>query len=177
MSISLQSIDEIQARIVQETPMRILEQHGDRIADLISRQERLGGQHALEQFIAGYIADELSARKAGERGPVCGCSLPTCPLKRGVLPARVRIRGSGMLRPIDTRRRAAEWILDHPGDGAVLQEALDERDEEMGHLYGEWMQLYERIHHEQWSERMGKPKTDTEAEPAEEEQATAQVES
>lgn len=155
MSTSIESIEEVHESIVQETPLSVLEGHNDRISDLLKRKERLQSDHGLEQFIAAYVTEALEERKRGERDAICDCRLPTCPLKRGKVPAPLRIRGTGMLRPINTRRRAAEWVLDHPGNAAALQEALDARDEEIGELHAEWMALYQQLQDGEWKDRFG----------------------
>lgn len=157
MSTTTESVEEIQGRIVQQTPFGILAEYGERIADLLDRQERVSTDHGLEQFVAGHIAEAVQELDRGERESVCNCSIITCPLKRGVVPAPLRIRGSGLLRPTDTRRRAAEWSMDHPGDAASLQEALDEHDQQLSELHRDWMLLHQRMKRNEWDQGMRSP--------------------
>lgn len=140
---------------MHEMPIQILEEHSDTISELVKRTDRIHTDRGLEDFVSSYLSEQVVEREDGHVEPLCDCKLPTCPLKRGVAPAPLRIRGSGLLRPINTRRRAAEWVLDHPGDARILQEALIERDEAVGEMYARWMQLYNRMKREQWADRLG----------------------
>ena len=154
------SIDTIQQRIQHRIDIDILEEYSEQITDLLDRGQHIRGDRHLEAFLAVYLSEQVELRNSGERGPLCSCRLPTCSVKRGIVPAPIRIRGSGTLRPIETRRRAAEWALDHPGDASSIQEALDTFDAEIGHLYADWLQLYQQIKHQQWQDRVGSEEVD-----------------
>ena len=150
----MHSIKTLQQRIQHRTDLETLEQYSDRIADLLNRGEQFSSDRGLEQFVSRYLTDEVEKRDNGERGPLCSCRLPTCSIKRGVAPAPVRIRGDGTLRTLDTRRRAAEWVLDHPGDAAALQEALEEYDSEIGGLHADWLNLSQKLRQEEWGKQI-----------------------
>ena len=149
-----QSIDRLQQRIYHRTDLDILQEHADTISDLLERGQQLRTDQALEGFVSSHLSQELRRRERGERGPLCSCHLPTCPIKRGLAPPPIRIRGSGTLRAIDTRRSAAEWLLDHPGDAAALKEALDDYDAELGRLHSEWLLLYQQCNQKKWGRRV-----------------------
>lgn len=158
---AIQAIDTIQQRIQHRVDIDLLHERADEIADLLERGKRLRGDRRLEESIASYLSEQAERRDRDERGPLCSCRLPTCSVKRGIVPPPIRIRGSGTLRPIETRRRAAEWTLDHAGDAAAIQEALVEFDAEIGRLYAEWLTLYQEIKHQQWQDRVGSEDPDT----------------
>lgn len=74
---------------------------------------------AFEEFLTGYLADQLEALKDGSRtDPVCDCPRPTCPLKRGELPQMV-FDGETL------ERGARRYEREHIGSATVLNEARE----------------------------------------------------
>lgn len=163
MPIDTTPIDDLKHDIVVGIPEHVREDFGDRIADLLEREEKLRGEHALEEFLATRIQQAYDRRQRGERPPLCSCRLPNCALKRGVIPPAIRVRGSGELQAIDKRQKAAEWMQDHPGNAAALRDALSDRDAELGRLYHDWDALRSEMIAEKWDRKLKTPESDTDA--------------
>lgn len=146
MTINVEDIEILQQKIQHRIPLDVLEDYSDRIEDLIQRGEHLKDDRNLERHVSTYLSEQIDLRLEGDRGePLCSCRLPTCSIKRGVVPAPIRVRGSGLLIERDIRKRASEWCLDHPGDAAAVTEALESYDKEIGKLHTGWLTLYREL--------------------------------
>lgn len=88
---------------------------------------------AYVQHIAQYVSAEHQRRvnpdsgdaddgNDGRERPLCGCSSPTCALKRGELPAPARTREGGVVGHLSAEQAVANTIQRHR-DPYVLQEA------------------------------------------------------
>jgi len=74
---------------------------------------------AYERHLLEYIQqakDEYQDNHHDRDTPLCSCSNPYCSLKRGTLPPGVTLED-------DLERGIKEYLRDHDGDAAVLQEA------------------------------------------------------
>lgn len=107
--------------------------------------QRLHGGNAYNQHITSYI-DEEHRRLHNPREdevpreqPLCGCSSPTCPLKRGELPAKAKTRAGSSIVDTDPHAAVAETIEQHTKP-YVLKEAAEAWHDETGEAL---MELYE----------------------------------
>lgn len=98
------------------------------LADVWDDIQVFRSEDAYSTHVAAYVADEYDRRHNPAEGqerrelPLCGCSSPTCALKRGELPAPARVNQGSILQ---TRRpeQAVSHVLQRHSQPFVLQEA------------------------------------------------------
>lgn len=75
---------------------------------------------AYERHLIDYLQDEKDDLQAGDTtDPLCSCSNPWCPLKRGRLPAHVKMAN-------DIEDGIREYRDKHDGDCRVLKDARED---------------------------------------------------
>lgn len=86
---------------------------------------------AYASFVGEYIADEHQRKtnpaddQEKREKPLCGCSSPTCALKRGELPAPAKTREGSIAQPQTAEEAVANVIKSHR-EPFVLREADQE---------------------------------------------------
>lgn len=115
--------DELRAEIEAELP------------SIYREYVALQSDDAFEQHLSRYVTQEYKKRQRGERDePLCSCSLPTCPLTNGKIPAEVQYNPNALANQMDGRKRVLKYVQKHQGK-EVLHEVLDTWDEREGELH------------------------------------------
>jgi hypothetical protein len=150
----------------ETVPAEAREEQRDRAERVITLTQKLSSPTAFEKHLADKIAEAYRAAERGDRDePRCTCGSPNCPILEGEVPSALRTRG---LRSSDTYRDATQFMMDHPGDPAVVSEALEEWHELRAELYSEIELLHGALQaaREERKREMGPSAPDSTAEEA-----------
>lgn len=104
----------------------------------------LQSEEAFEQHMSKYITEAYKERQRGNREPLCTCSLPTCPLTNGKIPAKVRYNSNSLLAQQDGRRRVLEYMQNHRG-AEVLHELIEAWDKREGELHRNVSRIHSQL--------------------------------
>lgn len=94
----------------------------EQMADVEQELSEVTMSDAYERHLLEYIQqakDEYQSDDHDRDDPLCSCSNPYCSLKQGRLPPGVTLED-------DLERGIMEYLRDHDGDAAVLQEARED---------------------------------------------------
>ncbi|MFD1526036.1 MULTISPECIES: hypothetical protein [Halobacteriales] len=111
----------------------------------------LQSDKAFDQHVAKYVSEAYAEKQRGNRGPLCTCSNPTCPLTNGKIPAKIRYNGDSVLPQKSGRKRALEYIHRHAG-AEVLHEVLDAWDQREGKLHRQISKIHNELLEDRASE-------------------------
>ena len=125
-------------------PSEVREEVDEELGTVYRELASLESKNAFENHMAEFISQAAVKRENDERGPLCSCSNPTCPLTEGRVPPQVRIRGGPLFSHRKPEDLVSDYLMDHPG-AEVMHEMIRAWHDREGDLYRRTQRIHAQL--------------------------------